>query len=302
MKKTASYLYLALVFLFLYAPILLMIALSFNDARHGISVWQGFTLENYAGLLKNEELMDALINSLVIALLSAVGACLLGTLGALGLNNVKKGRGVLMNFSNLPIINPEIVTGVSLMLLFIAVFGMKLGFFTVLLSHIVFNTPYVILNVMPRLRRMDKNLFEAALDLGCPPAKAFFKVVLPEIFPGVFAGFLISLTYSFDDFIISYFTGGNFQTLSVFVNNSMKKVHAHRLFDKSESLRYRCSVSAEWTEPQKLRIRVWAEDIYVGNMTMVFAFREDGMIALKADKNAQFFFDDFSGVAYGRSK
>ncbi|MBR3837752.1 MAG: extracellular solute-binding protein [Clostridia bacterium] len=223
MKKTASYLYLGLIFLFLYAPILLMIALSFNDARHGISVWQGFTLENYASLLKNEELMDALINSLVIALLSAVGACLLGTLGALGLNNVKKGRGVLMNFSNLPIINPEIVTGVSLMLLFIAVFGMKLGFFTVLLSHVVFNTPYVILNVMPRLRRMDKNLFEAALDLGCPPAKAFFKVVLPEIFPGVFAGFLISLTYSFDDFIISYFTGGNFQTLSVFVNNSMKK-------------------------------------------------------------------------------
>lgn len=223
MKKSISSLYMGLVFFFLYAPILVMIALSFNDAEHGLSVWQGFTLDNYRALLENDALIDSLVNSLVIAVLSATGACLLGTLGALGLNNVKKGRGILMNLSNLPIINPEIVTGVSLMLLFVSIFSMKLGFFTVLLSHIVFNTPYVILNVMPRLRRMDKNLYEAALDLGCPPAKAFTKVVLPEIFPGVFAGFLISLTYSFDDFIISYFTGDNFQTLSVFINNSMKK-------------------------------------------------------------------------------
>lgn len=223
MKKSISSLYLALVFFFLYAPILVMIVLSFNDATHGISTWKGFTFDNYLSLLENRALMDALINSLVIAVLSALGASFLGTLGALGLNNVKKGKGVLMNLSNLPIINPEIVTGVSLMLLFVSVFSLKLGFFTVLLSHVVFNTPYVILNVMPRLRRMDKNLYEAALDLGCPPTKAFVKVVLPEIFPGVFAGFLISLTYSFDDFIISYFTGDNFQTLSVFINNSMKK-------------------------------------------------------------------------------
>ncbi len=215
--------YLALVFLFLYAPIAVMIVLSFNDATVGISNWKGFTLDNYLSLFQNEELVDALVNSLVIALLSALCASLLGTLGALGLNNVKKGRGILMNFSNLPIINPEIVTGVSLMLVFISVFSLRLGFFTVLISHIVFNTPYVILNVLPRLRRMDKNLYEAALDLGCPPVKAFFQVVLPELFPGIFAGFLISLTYSFDDFIISYFTGGNFQTLSVFINNSMKK-------------------------------------------------------------------------------
>ncbi len=223
MKKSISSLYLALVFFFLYAPILVMIVLSFNDATHGISTWKGFTFNNYLSLLENRALMDALVNSLVIAVLSAFGASLLGTVGALGLNNVKKGKGLLMNLSNLPIINPEIVTGVSLMLLFVSVLSMRLGFFTVLLSHVVFNTPYVILNVMPRLRRMDKNLYEAALDLGCPPAKAFTKVVLPEIFPGVFAGFLISLTYSFDDFIISYFTGDNFQTLSVFINNSMKK-------------------------------------------------------------------------------
>jgi len=223
MKRSISSFYIALVFFFLYAPILVMIALSFNSADHSISVWDGFTLNNYRVLLENDKLIDALINSLVIALFSAVGASILGTVGALGLNNVKKGRGILMNLSNLPIINPEIVTGVSLMLLFVVLFSMKLGFFTVLLSHIVFNTPYVILNVLPRLRRMDKNLYEAALDLGCPPAKAFTKVVLPEIMPGVFAGFLISLTYSFDDFIISYFTGDTFQTLSVFINNSMKK-------------------------------------------------------------------------------
>lgn len=223
MKKTLSSGYLALIFFFLYAPILVMIVLSFNNADTAITNWSGFTLRHYLTLFENDELMEALGNSLLIALLSALGACILGTLGALGLNQVKKGRGFIMNLSNLPIINPEIVTGVSLMLIFIGVFAMDLGFFSVLLAHIVFNTPYVILNVMPRLRRMDKNLYEAAVDLGCPPVKAFFWVVLPEIFPGIFAGFLISLTYSFDDFIISYFTGGNFQTLSVFINNSLKK-------------------------------------------------------------------------------
>ncbi len=223
MKKSISTLYLALVFLFLYAPIAVMIVLSFNDTTVGISNWKGFTFDHYLSLFQNDELVEALINSLVIALLSATAASVLGTAAALGLHNVKKGKGLLMNLSNLPIINPEIVTGVSLMLVFIAVFSIDLGFFTVLISHVVFNTPYVILNVLPRLRRMDKNLYEAALDLGCPPIRAFFKVVIPEIFPGVFAGFLISLTYSFDDFIISYFTGGNFQTLSVFINNSLKK-------------------------------------------------------------------------------
>ncbi|MBQ4037769.1 MAG: ABC transporter permease [Clostridia bacterium] len=223
MKKTVSGAYLALIFLFLYIPIGVMIALSFNDASTGITNWKGFTLEHYLTLFENDALVEALLNSVVIAVLSALGASLLGTMAALGINNVKKGRGLLMNLSNLPIINPEIVTGVSLMLIFVLVFNVELGFFTVLLSHIVFNTPYVILNVLPRLRRMDRNLYEAAMDLGCPPVGAFLRVVLPEIFPGIFAGFLISLTYSFDDFIISYFTGGNFQTLSVFINNSMKK-------------------------------------------------------------------------------
>lgn len=200
-----------------------MIFFSFNDNTSSITTWSGFTLEHYKGIFTNSGLMEALMNSLLIAFLSATFSCILGTSAALGLNNVHKGRGALMNISNLPIINPEIVTGVSLMLIFILIFGGKLGFATVLIAHVVFNTPYVILNVMPRIRRMDKNLYEAALDLGCVPTKAFFRVVLPEIFPGIFAGFLISFTYSIDDFVISYFTGGTFQTLSVYINNSLKK-------------------------------------------------------------------------------
>lgn len=222
MKKSFSYVYVALILLFLYFPIVLMIFFSFNDSATPTN-WSGFTLDHYKEIFTNSGLMEALMNSLIIALLSATFSCILGTSAALGMNNVHKGRGLLMNISNLPIINPEIVTGVSLMLIFILIFDGKLGFATVLIAHIVFNTPYVILNVMPRIRRMDKNLYEAALDLGCVPVKAFFKVVLPEIFPGIFAGFLISFTYSIDDFVISYFTGGTFQTLSVYINNSLKK-------------------------------------------------------------------------------
>lgn len=222
MKKTFSALYLALIFIFLYAPIILMIVFSFNQNRT-VTVWEGFTIKNYISIFKDSEIMQALINSLEIALLSSICACVLGTMASLGINNLKKSKAFVMNISNLPIINPEIVTGISLMLILLLLFRGNLGFITVLLAHIVFNTPYIILNVLPRIRRMDKNLYEAALDLGCKPAKAFFKVVLPEIFPGIFAGFLIAFTYSIDDFVISYFTGGTFQTLSVYINNSLKK-------------------------------------------------------------------------------
>lgn len=223
MKKTVSWVYLGLIFFFLYIPIILMIFYSFNASRTSISTWTGFTLDNYINLFRNEELMSALLNSLLIALLSSLIASVLGTSAALGIANLKRFRGTVMNVSNLPVINPEIVTGVSLMLIFILIFQGELGFFTVLIAHVVFNTPYIILNVLPRVRRMDKNLYEAALDLGCVPSKAFFRVVFPEIFPGIFAGFLIAFTYSIDDFVISYFTGGTFQTLSVYINNSLKK-------------------------------------------------------------------------------
>ncbi len=224
MKKALGGVYMALVFIFLYFPIAIMLFFSFNSNSKTITVFESFTLDNYKSLFDNEQLMEALMNTLIIAVLSSVCACILGTVGAIAVYNMKGAKKKLYsNVSNLPIINPEIVTGVSLMLLFVFVVGDGLGMFTVLLAHIVFNTPYVLLNVLPRLRKMNMNMYEAALDLGCRPAGAFFQVVLPEIFPGIFAGFLIAFTYSVDDFIISYFTGGTFQTLSVFINNSLKK-------------------------------------------------------------------------------
>lgn len=227
MKKTFSFIYIFIILAFLYLPILLMIFFSFNSNSTVITMFEGFTLQNYIDIFKDSKLISVLLNSLLIAFLSATFSSILGTMATLGIYNLKKRtKKIVLNISNLPIINPEIVTGVSLMLIFVLVFslfGGKLGFLTVLLSHICFNTPYVILNVLPRLRRMDVSLYEASLDLGCSPTRGFFRVVFPEIFPGILAGFLISFTYSIDDFVISYFTGGSFQTLSVYINNSLKK-------------------------------------------------------------------------------
>lgn len=226
MKKTPSRVYLALVFLFLYLPILVMIFFSFSDSK-SFSEFHGFSLSKYAELFRNDDLMQAVGDTLLIALLSSLIAATLGTMAAIGIYNMKKKwQPLVMNVSNLPVINPEIVTGVSLMLLFVAVLrpaGLSLGFCTVLIAHILFNTPYVILNVLPRLRRLDFSLYEAAMDLGCTPRKAFWRAVFPEIFPGILAGALMAFTFSLDDFVISYFTGGNFQTLSVFINGSLKK-------------------------------------------------------------------------------
>ena len=227
MKKTFSFIYIFIILAFLYLPILLMIFFSFNSNSTVITMFEGFTLQNYIDIFKDSKLISVLLNSLLIAFLSATFSSILGTMATLGIYNLKKRtKKIVLNISNLPIINPEIVTGVSLMLIFVLVFslfGGKLGFLTVLLSHICCNTPYVILNVLPRLRRMDVSLYEASLDLGCSPTRGFFRVVFPEIFPGILAGFLISFTYSIDDFVISYFTGGTFQTLSVYINNSLKK-------------------------------------------------------------------------------
>ncbi|MEA4831485.1 MAG: ABC transporter permease [Oscillospiraceae bacterium] len=226
MKKLISKIYLGIVFLFLYAPILVMIFFSFNSTKSK-TIFSGFSFRWYEALFRDEILMEALLNTLLIAVLSSVAATILGTAAAIGIHNLsKRVKGVVMNVSNLPIINPEIVTGVSLLLLFVFIMdplGLDLGFVTVLLAHIVFNTPYVILNVMPRIRNMNVNLYEAALDLGCVPSAAFRKVVLPEIFPGVFAGFLMAFTFSLDDFIISYFTSGTFQTLPIYIYGLLKK-------------------------------------------------------------------------------
>lgn len=215
MKKSLSRLYLALVFIFLYAPIAVLIVFSFNSSKSR-AVWHGFTLDWYKQLFQNEQIISSVITSLLVAIISSVVATIIGTLAAVGINSMRKRtRSLIMNVTYIPIVNPEIVTGVSLMLLFVFL-GAKLGFFTLVLAHITFNIPYVILNVMPKLRQMNKFLYEAALDLGCSPIQAFIKVVIPEIFPGIITGFLMAITYSIDDFVISYFVSGpTSQTLPI---------------------------------------------------------------------------------------
>lgn len=218
MKKLSHKIYFGLIMAFLYAPLVYLIAYSFNDGK--TSVWKGFTFRWYEALFNDAQIMESLYNSLLIAFLASLFATILGTMAAIGIHNFRGGfRSAVQNVSNIPIISPEIVTGVSLMLLFTfagTMLGFEMGFTTVLLAHIGFCTPYVILNVTPRLRRMDNSIYEAALDLGCSPVKAFFKVVLPEIMPGIFSGMLISFTYSLDDFVITYFTrGSQFQTLPI---------------------------------------------------------------------------------------
>ena len=218
MKKLSGKIYFGFIMAFLYLPLIYLIAYSFNDGK--TSVWKGFTLKWYVALFQDSQIMHSLYNSLLVALLASIVATILGTMAAIGIFNFKGGyRTVVQTVSNIPIINPEIVTGVSLMLLFTmagTLFSFEMGFVTVLLAHIGFCTPYVILNVTPRIKRMDSSIYEAALDLGCSPVKAFFKVVLPEIMPGIFSGMLISFTYSLDDFVITYFTrGSKFQTLPI---------------------------------------------------------------------------------------
>ncbi len=205
---------------FLYAPILVLIVFSFNQSKSR-GAWTGFTLGWYQKLFTNEVILNSLMNTLIIAVVSSVIATVLGTLAAIGIVNMKRWtRLVVMNITYMPVVNPEIVTGVSLMLLFVwirtAGVQIEFGFMTLILAHITFNVPYVILNVMPKLRQMDRFVYEAALDLGCSPIQAFFKVVIPEILPGILSGFLMSFTYSLDDFIISYFvSGATSQTLPI---------------------------------------------------------------------------------------
>ena len=217
MKKIISRFYIGLVFLFLYAPIFVLIAFSFNESKSRAH-WTGFSLKWYAQLFQSETMMTALWNSLLVAVVSAICATLLGTASAVGISNMKRlPRSMLLNVTYIPVINPEIVMGVSLMLLFLSfekILGISQGFGTVVIAHITFSLPYVILNVMPKLRQMDSNVYEAAQDLGCSPAQAFRKVVIPEIMPGIFTGFLMAFTFSLDDFIITFFVSGTkFTTL-----------------------------------------------------------------------------------------
>lgn len=225
--KKISKIYMALVLLFLYLPIFVLIVFSFNETKSR-SVFSGFTFDWYIKLFKNELILTSLRNTLIVSVSAAVIATLLGTVAAIGINAMKKPvKAAILNITNIPIINPEIVTGVSLMLLFVffaARMNFEFGFGTLLIAHITFNVPYVILNVMPKFRQMNPHLYEAAQDLGCSPVKAFFKVVLPEILPGVVSGFLMSFTFSLDDFIISYFTSGaTSQTLPITIYSMTRR-------------------------------------------------------------------------------
>ena len=222
--KFLSKFYLALVFLILYAPILVVILFSFNESGN-LSHFSTFTLYWYEELFADEEALDALKNSLILAVSSSLIATTIGTLAAFGISRAKNRyyRQTLESVANIPMMNPDIVTGVSMMLLFVGVgaaikAGDTLGFGTMLIAHTTFNLPYVILQVLPKFRQMDKNLTEAALDLGCTPMQTFFKVELPSIMPGVVSGLMMSFTLSLDDFVISHFVSSpDFKTLPLYI-------------------------------------------------------------------------------------
>lgn len=226
--KTLSKIYTIFLYLFLYAPIAVLVVFSFNDSKSR-SVWAGFTLKWYKRLFSDTQIMAALSNTLLIAVLAAVLSTVLGTIAAIGILKMNKHmKRLFMNITNLPMVNPEIVTGVSLLLLFVFVyetFGiLKPGIITLILAHITFCLPYVVLSVLPKLRQVDKNLYEAAIDLGCYPIKAFFKVIFPDILPGIFSGMILAFTLSIDDFVISYFTSGTTQTLPIAIYSMTRKI------------------------------------------------------------------------------
>ena len=208
MKKVFSNIYLFLVFLFLYAPIFALVVFSFNDSK-SMAHWGGFTLKWYERLLQNESIMSALYYTIVVAVLSSVIATIIGTISAIGIHKMRgRGRKLLLNINYLPVLNPDIVTAVALMSLF-AFVNLEFGFMTMLLAHIMFSIPYVILSVLPKLKQLPQNIEEAAMDLGATPSYALRKVILPQIKPGIVSGFLIAFTMSVDDFIISFFNTGN---------------------------------------------------------------------------------------------
>ena len=219
-----------LIFIFLYIPMVVLIVGSFNTGK-SLSHFNGFTLQQYADLFKDEDLLALLGNSILISILASAIATVFGTISAVGIKSLgPRMRKTVMGLTNIPMTSPEIVTGISLSLLFVFVGTKMLGqrdsltFWTLLIAHITFNLPYVILNVMPKLQQMDDSLTNAAMDLGCTPVQAFFKVTIHEIMPGIVAGAIMSFTMSLDDFVISYFvTGMDFVTLPVEIYSYTKK-------------------------------------------------------------------------------
>ena len=222
MKKIFVRLYFFVMFLFMYFPIIVLIGLSFNASR-ARTVWGGFTLEWYAQLFQDSVLLTSLFNTLSIALISAAVSTLIAVPAAIGLLAMKRRHAsVIQNFGNIPMLNPDIVTGIILMLLLSST--MKLGYVSILLAHITFNIPYVLLSVLPSLKKVNISIFEAARDLGAGSLYAFTKVVLPEIMPGILSGFFMAITLSMDDFVVTYFTrGAGIDTLSTLVYGQLKR-------------------------------------------------------------------------------
>lgn len=218
--------------LFLYAPILVLIVFSFNKSK-SMGSWGGFSTDWYSALFSDARIMDALWVTLSIAVISAVVATIIGTFAAIGMHSMKKRRRmVIENISQLPMVNPDLVTGVSLMLLFVflsrfltslGLGGFRLGYGTMLIAHITFNLPYVIFSVLPKLRQSSNLLYEAALDIGCTPMMALTRVVIPDIMPGIVSGFILAFTLSLDDFVISYFTQNGVQNLSIYIYSVARK-------------------------------------------------------------------------------
>ncbi|HBL81248.1 ABC transporter permease subunit [Congzhengia sp.] len=222
MKDRLSKLYLYLVFIFLYAPIIILMIYSFNESKY--RVWTGFSLKWYIELFHNRQIMDALYNTIFVAVIASILSTIIGTAAAIGIDGLKKWqKSTVMNVTMLPVLNPDIVTGISLMLLFY-IGKLPTGRFTLILAHMSFCIPYVILSVMPKLKQVNAGTYEAALDLGATPALATVKVTLPEIMPGVINGLLMAFTLSIDDFIVSYFTTGpGVENLSILIYNAAKK-------------------------------------------------------------------------------
>ena len=224
-SKTGNFfrgLYLGLILLFLYLPIGTLMVLSFNKSK-SMSVWTGFTTKWYSEMFKNTQIMEAIWNTFSIAIVSAIIATIVGTLGCIGIMAMgKRGKNTLLSLNNIPLLNADIVIGISLMMTFL-VFGISLSWGTVLLSHVTFGIPYVLLSVLPKFKQLTPNAYEAALDLGATPFYAFRKVVLPDIRPGIVSGFLLAFTMSVDDFVITHFTrGAGINTISTLIYSQVK--------------------------------------------------------------------------------
>ncbi|MBE6895748.1 MAG: ABC transporter permease [Ruminococcaceae bacterium] len=221
--KISRIFFLTAIFVFTYLPIAVLIIFSFNEGR-STGVWEGFSLKWYKELFADERIIRSVITTVIVAFSSAIISTVFGTFASIGIFYMKKvPKTIILNITNLPILNADIITGVSLLLLY-NIIGIPLGYVSLILAHISFNIPYVILSVMPKLKQMDNNIYEAALDLGATPMKALLNVVIPQIMPGIVSGFLLSLTMSMDDFVISLFTSGAVvSTLSLEIYSMTKR-------------------------------------------------------------------------------